>query len=212
MPRDRFLQRKTDVLAKLDKSSIGKWDKKIKGLCGRINFLQDFYTTSSCSGRAILMIEQDKKENDLFLKVWHDKINLKELSRELNNLTKVKLVISKRTPLGLSVNSKVDRLTTYEKIIKFKLEPPIIHVACRDLKKASFMLEKAKYTGFKRSSILTCERNIFLELNTSERLEFPIINDGEVIVNDKFLRLIVKMSNEKLEKGWKKIKRLEKAV
>jgi tRNA wybutosine-synthesizing protein 3 len=186
MLTDRFLQRKTAVLSKLDKSSIGKWDKKIKNLCDKINILSDFYTTSSCSGRIILMIEQDKKGKDLFLKIWHDKVNFNELKKTLKELVKIK------------------------KAIKFKIEPPIIHIACRDLKKASYMLEKAKYIGFKRSSILTCDRNIIVELNSSDRMEFPIIKNGQVFVNKGFLKLIVKMSNEKLEKGWKKIRKLEK--
>lgn len=186
MLRDRFLQRKTAVLSKLDKSSIGKWDKKIKKLCDKINNLQDFYTTSSCSGRVILMIQQDKKENDLFLKVWHDKISFNELKKAFGDISKTK------------------------NIIKFKLEPPIIHIACRDIKKATEMLEKAKYIGFKRSSILTCDRNIIVELNSSERLEFPVIDKGKILVSDEFLKLIVKISNEKLESAWNKIEKLEK--
>lgn len=106
----------------------------------------------------------------------------------------------------------MEKIVNTKKIIKFKLEPPIIHIACRDLKKCSEMLEKAKYIGFKRSSILTCERNIFLELNTSERLEFPIIDKGKILVDDEFLKLIVKISNEKLKRGWEKIKKLEKII
>lgn len=188
MLRDRFLQRKIAVLSKSDKSSIGEWDKKIKTLCDKINKLDNFYTTSSCSGRVILMIQQDKKENDLFLKVWHEKISFNELKRELNNFVKLK------------------------NIIKFKLEPPIIHIACRDMKKATEMLEKAKYIGFKRSGLLTFGKNIILELNTSERMEFPIINGGKILVNDEFLRLIVNMSNQKMEKWWEKIKKLEKII
>ncbi|MCX6749866.1 MAG: tRNA wybutosine-synthesizing 3 family protein [Candidatus Pacearchaeota archaeon] len=210
MPRDRFLQRKTAVLSKLDKSSIGEWDKKMKKLCEKINSLEDFYTTSSCSGRVILMVQQEKKGKDLFLKIWHEKISFNELKRELNNLIDKKIVLSKKISLGLSVKSRVDRLTISGKIIKFKLEPPIIHIACRELKNATEMLEKAKYVGFKRSSILTFDRNIVLELNTSERLEFPIIKDSKILVDDKFLKLIVEMSHQKLEGGWNKIQKLEK--
>jgi tRNA wybutosine-synthesizing protein 3 len=187
MPRDRFLQRKAAVLSKLDKSSIGEWDKRIKGLCEKINKLPYFYTTSSCSGRIILMIQQEKKENDLFLKTWHDKISFNELKSALDELCKLK-----------------------KKIVKFKFEPPIIHVACRELKNATQILEKAKYLGFKRSSILTCDRNIVVELNTSERLEFPIINNGKILVDDEFLKLVVKTSHQKLESGWRKIESLEK--
>lgn len=188
MSRDRFIQRKTAVLSKSDKSSAGKLDNKIKILCEKVNKAGNFYTTSSCSGRIILMIEQDKKSKDLFLKIWHDKISFNDLKKELNKLTKKK------------------------ETIKFKVEPPIIHIACRDLKDASIMLEKAKYIGFKRSSILTCERNIILELNSSDRMEFPIIKNKKILVGDEFLKLIVKISNEKLEKGWEKIKKLEKIV
>ena len=184
----RFIQRKIAVLSKTDKSSIRKWDIKIKKLCDKINAIDDLYTTSSCSGRIILMIEQDKKGEGLFSKVWHDKVLFNDLKKVLNEIVKTK------------------------KDIKFKIEPPIIHIACADLKKASYMLEKAKYVGFKRSSILTCDRNIILELNSSDRLEFPIIKKGKILVNDDFLKLVVKLSNEKLEKGWKKINKLEKFV
>jgi tRNA wybutosine-synthesizing protein 3 len=188
MPIDRFLQRKTAVLSKSDKSSVGEWDKKIKKLCHKINKLQDFYTTSSCSGRVILMIQQEKKENDLFIKVWHDKIYFNELKKVLSELSKRK------------------------EIIKFKLEPPIINIACRDMKKATEMLEKAKYIGFKRSGILTFDKNIILEINTSERMEFPVINKGKILVNDEFLKLIVSMSNQKIGKWWEKINKFEKSV
>jgi tRNA wybutosine-synthesizing protein 3 len=188
MLRDRFAQRKTAVLSKLDKSSIGKWDRRIKPLCEKINSLDDFYTTSSCSGRVILMIQQEKKENDLFLKVWHDRISFSELKKALAGIVKIK------------------------KIVKFKLEPPIIHIACRDLKNATEMLEKAKHIGFKRSGILTCNKNIILELNTSERMEFPVIKNGKILVDEEFLKLIVSMSNQKMEKWWEKIKKLEKSV
>jgi len=45
-----FQQRKKDVLRKNDKSGIGSWDEKILELCEKINSLDNYYTTSSCSG------------------------------------------------------------------------------------------------------------------------------------------------------------------
>ncbi|MGY4884576.1 MAG: tRNA wybutosine-synthesizing 3 family protein [Nanobdellota archaeon] len=189
MSRDRFLQRKIAVLSKLDKSSIGGWDKRIKKLCDKINKLPDFYTTSSCSGRVILMIQQDKKGEDLFLKVWHDKVSVNKLKKALEDL----------------VESKDKR------IIKFKLEPPIVHIACRDLKKATWILEKAKYIGFKRSSILTFDKNIIVELNTNERLEFPIIKDSKLLVDESFLKLVLEVSHQKMGKWWEKIQKLERS-
>jgi len=184
---NNFQQRKKAILSKLDKSSIGKWDEKIIPLCDKLNSSENFYTTSSCSGRIVLMIEQDKKAKNLFLKVWHDKISFKELKESL-----------------IKIQTK--------ELIKFKLEPPILHLACKDLDSASEFLEKAKHIGWKRSGILTYKKNIILELNSTEKLEFPIIKDKRILVDDEFLKLIVELSNKKLEKGWKKIKKLKKLV
>jgi tRNA wybutosine-synthesizing protein 3 len=187
MPRDFFSQRKSAILSKIDKSSIGKWDKKILPLCKKINKSEEFYTTSSCSGRIVLMLDKKKKSPNLFLKVWHDEISFEELREILEKITKKDLV-------------------------KFKLEPPILHVACRELESASELLEKAKSIGFKRSGILVAGKNIVLELNSTERLEFPILSKKRLLVDEGFLKLIVKQANEKLKRGWEKIEKLEKTI
>ena len=63
---DRFLQRKKAILKKLDKSSKGDWDEKIISLCDKINSNDNYYTTSSCSGRIIIMKDVVKKGKGLF--------------------------------------------------------------------------------------------------------------------------------------------------
>ncbi len=190
MTRDNFLQRKQSVLSKIDKSSIGDWDKPIKPLCDKINKTSDFYTTSSCSGRVVLMIEQEKKAKGLFFEVSHELIGFDWIKKAL-----IKIENSGNKDL-----------------IKFKLEQPILHVACRDIDSASDFLEKAKHVGFKRSGILAYGKNIILELNSTERLEFPILNNSKVLVDEEFLKLIVELSNEKLQRGWEKINELKKII
>lgn len=188
MSINSFLQRKSDVLSKPDKSSAGKWDEKIINLCNKINSKENFYTTSSCSGRIVIMLDKDKKSPDLFLKVWHELISFSELKSSLK-------VLSRR-----------------KELIKFKLEPPILHVASKNLEGASWFLEKAKSIGWKRSGINALGRNIVLELNSTERLEFPIFKNGKLLVNGDFLKLIVKQVNAKLKRGWSKIEKLEEAI
>lgn len=235
MLRDNFLQRKKDVLSKQDKSFIGGWDEKIIFLCNKINFSENFYTTSSCSGRIVLMIEQEKKSEGLFLKVWHDKIKFEDLKESLEDLLSPEaqeISCSEQASPSSSSNKKVKPLTNSfvehcdevqcgatnlsrakrGNLIKFKLESPIVHIACKDLKSASEFLEKAKHVGFKRSGILTSGKNIILELNSTEKLEFPIIKNEKILVGDDFLKLVVKMSNEKLERGWRKIEKLGKLI
>lgn len=181
-----FLQRKKDILSKSDKSSIGKWDKPIVPLCNKINKSNNYYTTSSCSGRVVLMIDQKKKSPSLFLAVSHDTISFKWLK---DSLDKIK-----------------------NKEVKFKCEPPILHVACKDLDSAKSLLEKAKKSGLKHSGIHSIGKNIILEINGSDKLEFPIKIKEKTLVDDNFLKLIVKQSNEKLKKSWKTIKELKNKV
>lgn len=179
-----FNQRKRDVLSKLDKSSKGDWDKRIKELCDKINSLENYYTTSSCSGRVVVMVDQDKKESDLFRFVSHDKVSLKELN-------------------GLKSNNET---------LKFKQEPCIIHIACKTLVDAEKIYDLGKKAGWKKSGIISSGKRFVVELNGTERVEFPFSLKGKLLVSDEFLRIVVKKVNSNLEKSWEKIEKLEKLL
>lgn len=187
MPQNNFSKRKQDILTKNDKSSIGKWDKKIKTLCEKINKKENYYTTSSCSGRIIVMVDQEKKAPNLFKFVSHDLV-------KLNNF--LKFLPKEKSKLNL----------------KFKQEPCILHVACKTLKDAQKLLDKAKKAGWKKSGIISSEKRFVVEMNTTEKIEFPLIEKGKLLVNNEFLEIILRKSNENLKKSWEKIKRLEKEI
>jgi tRNA wybutosine-synthesizing protein 3 len=189
MSRDSFQQRKTDILAKLDKSSKQSWDKPIIQLCEKINSLENYYTTSSCSGRIILMIDQDKKEAGLFLKQYHNLTSFNELKTDLKEISK-----------------------EYKQQIKFKQEACILHVVCRSLENAQKFYDIAKLAGLKKSGIIFSGKRFVLELNSTEKLEFPVIKNKKILVDKEFLNLIITESNKKLKKGWNKIKKLEKLI
>lgn len=230
-----FQQRKTSVLSKIDKSSKGDWDKKIISLCNKINSLEYYYTTSSCSGRIVLMIEQEKKARGLFLIMSHNLISFDWLKKSLNMLISFPsihtlnktFVCASHSKLIEDVNPKYfqdnknfinnkiskDSIKSIKnKTIKFKLEQLILHVACKNLKSAKILLENAKKSGLKHSGIISSGKNIVVEICTTEKLEFPIINKNKILVDDGFLKLIVKQANEKLKRGWRKIKELEKSI
>lgn len=182
-----FAQRKKSILSKKDKSHIGKWDKRIISLCKKINASDKYYTTSSCSGRIIIISDQDEKARDLFLKRYHDLISFKQLEKDFKKVSKVNI-----------------------NLIKFKLDPCALHVACKSLEDAKKLLRKAQLAGWKKSGIVSSGQRIILELNSTERLEFPILSKGKLLIDNKFLIILVKRANEKLENTWKKIKNLEK--
>ena len=182
-----FERRKKDILGKNDKSSIGEWDERIKDLCVKINKSRDYYTLSSCSGRIVLIKNIDKKENNMFLFRTHEKIKLEELKREIEKSKK------------------------YNGSVMFKQEPMIMHVACRNMICADKLMKKSQESGFKHSGIISlAENRVIVEIKGDEILSFPIIENGKLIADENFLRIIVKESNIRLEKTWKKIEILKK--
>jgi tRNA wybutosine-synthesizing protein 3 len=186
MPTDMFEKRKKDILGKEDKSNIGEWDKKIIPLCNKLNSKKNFYTTSSCAGRVILIIGSERKAPNLFLYVNHDRINFKEFKKKLESIN--------------------------EKNVNFKQEPCGLHVACRNLENAQILLNKARRVGWKKSGIISSKKRFIIEMFGTNKLEFPLIRDGKILVNDGFLKEIVKVSNKNLEKSWKQIDDLRKKV
>lgn len=187
MPQDNFLRQKQDILSKSDKSHIGEWDRKIINLCEKINKNDNYYTTSSCSGRIVVMLDNEKKGRGLFILVYHDLIGFKKLKSDLDKISKAEM-------------------------IKFKQEPCILHVACRTLEDAQDILDKAKLSGWKKSGIISSKKRFVVELNGTERTEFLLMNKGKLLVNNEFLEIILKRCNENLKKSWMKIERLKKSL
>ncbi|KAL7516359.1 hypothetical protein ACHAWX_001382 [Stephanocyclus meneghinianus] len=60
----QFAQRKIVVLSKRDKSSAGRIDPRAVSICSVINSRNEYYTTSSCSGRCFLYVGDG-------IKSWH---------------------------------------------------------------------------------------------------------------------------------------------
>lgn len=181
MERDRFQQRKQEVLAKIDKSSKKSWDKHILELCEKINKSSDYYTTSSCSGRILIMIDQEKKAQGLFLKVSHELV-------EKDFFESLKLPKS---------------------AVKFKFEPAILHVACRDLKSAESLMKTGQKAGWKKMGAISFGKNIIVEFIGSDKIEFPLAVKGKFLVDKNFLNLVLEKSNNNLKKGWDKLENLK---
>ena len=181
--KDRFNQRKKSVLKKADKSSVGGWDERVIKLCEKINSLEEYYTTSSCSGRIMVLKDQDKKGKNVFVYVSHDLVSedfLKDVKLKGN--------------------------------LKFKQEPFIFHVACRDLDGAKKLIEKAHKVGWKRAGVISLSKNIIVEINGNEKIDFPLVKKGKLLVSEEFMAEVVKKSNSNLERNWKKVEELRKEL
>lgn len=187
--RDHFLFRKENQLKKEDKSIKKSWDKKISNLCNYINKSPGYYTTSSCSGRVLVLIDDKIKKDDLFLFCSHELVSFESLKNELDK-----------------IKSKTNRM------IYFRIDPCILHIACRSLEKAQEIHDLAKDSGWKRCGIIGTKKRFVVELNATQKLEMPIIHKGKILVDDNFLKVLVDESNKKLKDSWELIERLEKAI
>lgn len=183
---DTFTQRKESILLKGDKSTKGSWDEKIEKLCGMLNEHIDYYTTSSCSGKSVLIEEKTGKDGSYYLWTSHDLITLEELKRAL--------------------------LEVKEGLVKFKAESPILHVACRTLGFSQLLVDNAKRAGFKRTGIMTTTDKYMVEVGSAEKLECPIVKNGKILVDDEFLEELVNQTNLRRKSGWKKINQLTELI
>jgi len=182
-----FNEGKKKQLSKEDKSNIGEWDLKIADLCNKINRNTNYYTTSSCSGRIVLLKASEEKQPGAFLYRTHNKISFSQLKKSLE---KVK----------------------YDGLVEFQQTSCIMHIACLTLEDSQDIVNKAKESGWKRSGLMATGKRFMVELHSTENMSFPIMTNKVILVDDNFLRLVVEIANNKLERCWKKIERLKQAI
>lgn len=190
--KERFQKEKFIQFKKQDRSSKGDIDKIILRLIEKINSKNDYYTTSSCSGRIVLIKGKEKKQEGLFIYRTHERISLKELKTELQKAIK-----------------------KYHGLIYFKMESCIMHVACSSLQKAQEIINKAKLAGWKKSGVVSLEskkNRVMCELKSTENIEMPIAYKGRILVSHEFLRVLVKEANKKLVRTRVKIRKFYKLL
>lgn len=152
-----FTNNKKTFLEKLDRSKKGSVDKLILPLLEQINNKDNYYTTSSCSGRVYLWRNKAGKKKDTeWLKVSHEPISLNFLNHEASGL------------------------------VWLRLEPMILHVCCSNLDAANKLLILAQ-KQYKKSYLLSINKKIIVEIRGSEFLEMPLYQDSSCLFNDKEL-------------------------
>jgi len=170
----------------MDKSKQGFVDEDIQDLINLINSLKGYKTTSSCSGRIVLLKVKeigDKKCKSSWLFKSHEKAGFKDV---FNALPK---------------NEK----------IWFLQEPFILHVKCKDLEKANNLLKIAREVGLKHSGINSLN-NFQIEIRGNERIETVLFNNDEryikLLVEEANKKL--KRTKEKIKRFYKEVFKLKK--
>ena len=100
-------------------------DEEVRALLQKINRLDEFFTTSSCSGRIALIYlpEIGAKREARFIGKWHRPVRKEEVLAAMND--------------------ESSSSTTGE--IWLLAQSPIVHVACGSLEKATVLLRVGSY-------------------------------------------------------------------
>lgn len=176
-----FQKQKESFLKKTDKSKKGSIDLPIKKLINIINKRSEFYTTSSCSGRTVLIAPKKKKGTEWFY-ITHKKASLKDIENKLKNIPK--------------------------KDIWIKFEPFIIHIACKNFDSAEQILKKARNAGIKKAGIQSTKK-ILVEMIGTDSLNALIAKKGKIMITKDYLKELIRQANLKQKNNLKKIKKLE---
>jgi len=178
----------------LERLRIRGADEEIAGVLEKINSLEDFFTTSSCSGRIALIClpEIGAKREAKFIGKWHRPLTKEEV------LEAIKI----KSSAGVSNKGEVWLLS----------QSPILHVACRGLEKAKVLLKIAIESGFKYSSIKAISNSkgngkVVVEIVSTERMDVPLGKDSVMFCSESYMDFILSKANFMLERGKEKLRR-----
>jgi tRNA wybutosine-synthesizing protein 3 len=173
----------------LDKAvKQGRADKRMIGICTFLNSLPDFFTSSSCSGRIVLLGLKGKNEKQpgAFHKKWHRKVGVAEVMSGI-------------------------REKAHKKEMWLKLDPFIMHVGARNLESSRRLLECMRLAGIKRGGIILAQEEKFLiELQGTQAMALPVKRMGKQLVGKTYLSLVVKTANKKLGENYKRLELFER--
>uniref|UniRef100_A0A8C9VRG3 tRNA wybutosine-synthesizing protein 3 homolog n=1 Tax=Scleropages formosus TaxID=113540 RepID=A0A8C9VRG3_SCLFO len=207
-----FAQWKNQCLAKMDLSKKGSIDEDIQDVVRFINLSENFFTTSSCSGRIILIdgasdCQDVQKQNCSWLFVTHQMCH------------KCDVVSGLERSQGDAV---------------FKFEPFVLHVQCKQLQDAQLLHSLAINSGFRNSGITIGKKGKIMMMavkppketsvvpvafnfiplcllptavRSTHTLEVPVSHKGQQLVDDHYIDFLVEVANQKMQENLRRIKR-----
>lgn len=153
-------------------------DQPVYYIIDYINSLNEYFTTSSCAGRIILLKipKSGKKFEADFLFKSHYYIDFNYIWYRLLDIYK-----------------------NYEEKIYFKQEPFILHVSSINIDKAYEILNIARKAGFKHSGIFLINNSrVMIEIMGNEKIETLISENRELLIDEHYFRKLIDESNKKL--------------
>ncbi len=184
---DEFNINKKNTLTKANKAGKRDWDENIIPLCDTINEKPDYFTTSSCAGRMVLLkipLSNSKKEAE-WLFTAHKKFS------------HGKIITTLKYPP--------------EEQVVYRYEPFILHVRCKDLNAAKKLLDLVRKIGLKRCGIVDLEQ-MTVEITGTAQISTLISSQKKLLLPEEYIKIMVDTSNMLLEGNWTVLEMLRKAI
>jgi tRNA wybutosine-synthesizing protein 3 len=166
----------------------GKVDERIAPLVEFLFSKPNYFTTSSCSGR-LLLIQLDEKESKkpkAFFAKWHEIPKFKEVWKKLNEKSLQNLW--------------------------FKQEPFVLVIGTNNLENAKKIMKICRNNGVKKVGIMSVEEGKFLvEIMGSHYLSFLIKEKSKILVDEALFRKEFETACKKLKASRKTLERLEES-
>ncbi|KRY69605.1 tRNA wybutosine-synthesizing protein 3 -like protein [Trichinella pseudospiralis] len=180
-----FLAEKATFLKKVDFSRKGSVDEDIADIVNNINSHDDYFTTSSCSGRlvAFVEVENQRKKNCEWLFNSHKAVDSVTFRKVLDSYFQT-LQTSRGKASG---------------VIWLKFEPLIIHVRCRSLQAAKKLLNLALNAGCRNSGVMIGKRlRLTVALRSTLTLALPLQHTDQVqMLSDEYFEFLFQTINIK---------------
>ena len=183
--RDFFDGKKSSLLKLKTAKKENKVDPGIQSILDLINKSENYYTSSSCFGRTVLLEIPSigNKKEAKFLGKWHRTIDVDEVISSVKNAESGQLWLLSQSP--------------------------IIHITAKTNNAANKILKTAIACGFKNSGLKSIGKKIVVEILSTERLDSPVGKDGVLFCNRAHLELLINISNEIIKKSNLKLKKFE---
>ncbi|KAM9845092.1 tRNA wybutosine-synthesizing protein 3 homolog [Aulostomus maculatus] len=177
---------KQQRLNKLDASKKGSVDEDIVPVVSLLNGCEDYFTTSSCSGRIIVIDGAPdrcgvQKQDCVWLFVSHHTCKPDDLVCAV---------------AGASGDA----------VLKF--EPFVLHVQCRRLEDAQLLHSVAVQSGFRNSGLTVSKTGkIMAAVRCTHGLEVPVSHQGRLLVTHDYIHFLTQVANQKIEENLQRIHR-----
>lgn len=164
-------------------------DIEIIDLINIINKFDEYYTTSSCAGRIVIL----SKDN------FRGKYSAKFLFKTHSPLTSIDAI---HDVLKMEFSGQ----------LHYNVEPPTFHIAAKTLEGAIKIHDLAINSSLGYSMFKTIKKSIIVELRGTGQLQMPIGLNNKILINKDHLEFVFKLGNDILSSEQERIRTFQDQI